>query len=186
VPSIYFLSREIRWLTRIPLAMGFGALFYLLLLAQNVFNVAESTRTIPLYRAASTASFVFTWITAFLLFNVLAGFDLPFFWNGVGAVLIAFPLVLQFLWTIKMERITAQIITFSFVISLVIGEIAIALSFWPVVSLIWGLFLSTIIYVLLGVVVDYMRDTLTKKLVWEYIGVFVIITAMSFVATSWS
>ena len=65
--SFYFLL-PVRWLTRLPIAFAFGLMFYLLLLAQNVFNVA-SLRTIPLYRAASTASFLFTLLSAFFIFN---------------------------------------------------------------------------------------------------------------------
>src|SRR3989344_4599342 len=63
VASFYFLL-PVRWLTRLPVALLFGMTFYLLLLAQNVFNVA-SIRTIPLYRAASTASFLFALLSAF-------------------------------------------------------------------------------------------------------------------------
>src|SRR3989344_4923798 len=46
VASFYFLL-PVRWLTRIPVALFFGLSFYLLLLSQNVFNVA-AIRTIPL------------------------------------------------------------------------------------------------------------------------------------------
>ncbi len=54
VASFYFLL-PVRWLTRLPVAAIFGLTFYLLLLAQNVFNVA-SPRTITLSTAASTAT----------------------------------------------------------------------------------------------------------------------------------
>ena len=65
VSSFYFLL-PVRWLTRLPVAFVFGLLFYLLLLSQNVFNVA-AIRTIPLYRAASTAAFLFTLLSAFFI-----------------------------------------------------------------------------------------------------------------------
>src|SRR3989338_7915622 len=74
--SFYFLL-PVRWLTRLPVALSFGLMFYLMLLAQNVFNVA-SIRTIPLYRAASTAAFLFTLLSAFFIFNVLFAFNLLF------------------------------------------------------------------------------------------------------------
>ena len=74
VSSFYFLL-PVRWLTRLPVAVVFGLIFYLLLLAQNVFNVASS-RTIPLYRAASTVTFVYTIATAVLLFHILHAFSL--------------------------------------------------------------------------------------------------------------
>src|SRR3990167_5737748 len=101
IASFYFLL-PVRWLTRLPVAVIFGLMFYLLLLSQNVFNVA-AIRTIPLYRAASTASFLFTLLSAFFIFIVIYAFNLLFIWNGVAVFLISFPAVLQVLWTIGME-----------------------------------------------------------------------------------
>src|SRR3972149_1448166 len=99
VASFYFLL-PVRWLTRLPVALLFGLTFYLLLLAQNVFNVA-SLRTIPLYRAASTASFLFTLLAAFFIYHVIFAFNLLFFWNGLLVALISFLLILQVLWSIQ-------------------------------------------------------------------------------------
>ncbi|MDP3758347.1 MAG: hypothetical protein Q8Q86_01380, partial [Candidatus Daviesbacteria bacterium] len=101
VASFYFLL-PVRWLTRLPVAFLFGLTFYLLLLAQNVFNVA-SLRTIPLYRAASTASFLFTLLSAFFIYVVIFALHLSAFWNGLIVLLVSFPLILQVLWTIAME-----------------------------------------------------------------------------------
>jgi len=140
--SFYFLL-PVRWLTRLPVAIGFGLMFYLLLLAQNVFNVA-SLRTIPLYRAASTASFLFTLLSAFFLFNVVYAFNLLFIWNGVVVLLISFPLILQVLWTIEMnDQISTAILVQSFILSLIIGELALGFSFWPTPTTIWPLILSS-------------------------------------------
>ncbi len=95
VASFYFLL-PVRWLTRLPVAFLFGLTFYLLLLAQNVFNVA-SLRTIPLYRAASTASFLFSLLSAFFIFHVIFDFNLLIIWNGVVVFLISFPHILKVL-----------------------------------------------------------------------------------------
>src|SRR3989344_6898077 len=120
VVSFYFLL-PIRWLTRLPVALFFGVSFYLLLLSQNVFNVA-SIRTIPLYRAASTASFLFTLLSAFFLYNVIYAFNLLFIWNGVFVLLISFPLILQILWAIEMEdSLSLSVIVQSFILSLILG-----------------------------------------------------------------
>lgn len=183
VASFYFLI-PIRWLTRLPVAIIFSLSFYTLLLSQNVFNVA-SLRTIPLYRAASTASFLFTLITAFFLFNVVYALNLPSYWNGVVVFLLTLPLSLQLLWAVDMEKITPTILIYSFIISLLVGEGALALSFWPVAPTIWSLALSSMIYVLLGLIIEFMRDRLNKKNVYEFIGVGVIVLIFSFLATNW-
>lgn len=183
--AFFYLLLPVRWLTRLPVSIIFGLSFYSLLLSQNVFNVA-ATRTIPLYRAASTVGFLFTLITAFFFFSVVSGFDLPFYLNGLFCLAISFPLVLQSLWSIEMEQVSGSIIIYSLIISILIGEFAIALSFWPVAPTIWSLFLSTSMYVLVAMVTEFMKDRLVKRLMWEYFGIGVIVLIFSLISTSWA
>lgn len=185
VSSFYFLL-PVRWLTRLPVAAAFGLMFYLLLLAQNVFNVA-SIRTIPLYRAASTASFLFTLFSAFFIFNVIYAFNLLFLWNGVAVLLICFPLILQCLWTIEMEDfVSAHVLVQSLVLSFILGELALSFSFWPMPTTIWSLSLSSSMYVLLGLTTQILRGRGSRRVVWEYLGIGVIILVVSFLTTSWT
>lgn len=185
VASFYFLL-PVRWLTRLPVALVYGLTFYLLLLAQNVFNVA-SLRTIPLYRAASTAAFLFTLLSAFFIYHVISAFNLLFLWNGLVVLLVSFPLVLQVLWSIQMEdRISIAIIVQSLIISLVLGELAMGFSFWPSPTTIWALSLSSAMYVLLGLTTQTLRGRINNKVAWEYIGIGVIVLLVSFFTTSWT
>ncbi|MEK7617167.1 MAG: hypothetical protein AAB414_03865 [Patescibacteria group bacterium] len=185
VASFYFLL-PVRWLTRAPVAFIFGLSFYLLLLSQNVFNVA-SIRTIPLYRAASTASFLFTLLSAFFIYNVIYAFNLLFFWNGLAVATSSFPLILQSLWSIEMrDRLSASIIIQSFILSLVLGELALSFSFWPMSNVIWSLSLSSALYVLLGLTMQVLRGRATGRVVWEYLGIGVVVFLISFLATSWT
>lgn len=184
VASFYFLL-PIRWLTRLPEMLIFGFLFYSLLLAQNVFNVA-SQRTIPLYRAASTVSFLFTLVTAFLIYNVIYAFQMPFYWNAIAVSAVSFPLILQMLWHIKMESLSSQVIIYSMVVSLLIGEAALVFSFWPVVSIIWSLFLAAFLYVILAIITDFLRDRLDQNNVVEYVSVGGIVVLASIVVSMFS
>lgn len=185
VASFYFLL-PVRWLTRLPVALLFGLTFYLLLLAQNVFNVA-SLRTIPLYRAASTASFLFTLLSAFFIYHVIFAFNASFFWNGLAILLISFPLILQVLWTITMEdKISAATIMQSFVLSLILGELALSFSFWPFPTTIRALSLSSAMYVFLGLTTQILRGRLNRQVVWEYIGIGISVAVISFFITSWT
>lgn len=185
VSSFYFLL-PVRWLTRLPVAFIFGLMFYLLLLAQNVFNVA-AIRTIPLYRAASTASFLFTLLSAFFIYNVIYAFNLLFLWNGVVVFLISFPLILQVIWTIGMEDLisVANLIQ-SLIIALLLGELALSFSFWPMLTTIWSLALSSAMYVLLGLTTQVLRGRATKRVVWEYIAIGAVVLVVSFLTTSWT
>lgn len=184
VASFYFLL-PVRWLTRLPVAVLFGLTFYLLLLAQNVFNVA-SLRTIPLYRAASTASFLFTLLAAFFLYHVIFAFNLLFLWNGVVVFLVSFPLILQVLWSIQMEdKISGATAAQSFVLSLVLGELALSLSFWPSSATIWALSLSSAMYVLLGLTTQSLRGRLTGRVGWEYTAIGFAMLIVTFFTTAW-
>ena len=161
-------------------------MFYLLLLAQNVFNVA-SLRTIPLYRAASTASFLFTLLSAFFLFNVLYAFNLWFYWNGIAVFLISFPLCLQVLWSLNMEdKVSTAILVQSFTLSLVLGELGLAFSFWPTPNTIWPLILSSSMYVLLGLTTQVLRSRVNRRVVWEYLGIGVAVLIIGYITTSWT
>ncbi|MDO8618722.1 MAG: hypothetical protein Q7R49_02120 [Candidatus Daviesbacteria bacterium] len=183
VASFYYVL-PIRWFTRLPVAIFFGLSFYLLLLAQNVFNVA-SLRTIPLYRAASTAGFVLTIFSGLCLFSVVEALNLPFYWNGVGVAIISFPLILQILWAIKIEDVISPVILAqSTILSLSLGELALALSFWPTSANIRSFAIASILtsamYVLVGITTHHLRERLGKREVWEYLGYGSIVWVMAF------
>lgn len=185
VASFYFLL-PVRWLTRLPVASLFGLMFYLLLLSQNVFNVA-SIRTIPLYRAASTANFLFTLMAAFFIFNVIYAFNLLSLWNGLLVLAVCFPMILQVLWTISMEdQIPMSLWVQSFILSLVMGELALAFSFWPTPTTIWSLALASGMYVLVGLTTQTLRGRSGRRVVWEYLGIGAVVLIVSFILTSWT
>lgn len=185
VASFYFLL-PVRWLTRLPVAIIFGLSFYLLLLSQNVFNVA-AIRTIPLYRASTTASFLFTLITAFFLFNVIHAFNLLFSWNGLLVGFLSFPLILQTIWQVDMEdKIKAEALVTSLILSFVMGEMALAFSFWPLHTTMWSLSLATLMYVLLGILTHSLKGQLSKRVVWEYLGIGGGVFLVAVLTTSWT
>lgn len=184
VASYYFLL-PIRWLTRLPVAFAFGLVFYTLLLSQNVFNVA-SIRTIPLYRVASTTIFVLTVFTAFMLFNVILSLNLFFIWNGVLIFLISFPLILQVIWSLDMEGLTSFILVCSAVLALIISEMGIALSFWPIAKPMASLIISTGLYITLGIATHTLRDRLAKVDIWLFLGFGLGVFLIALVTTSWT
>ncbi len=184
VASFYFLL-PVRWLTRLPVAIIFGFSFYSLLLAQNVFNVAAE-RTIPLYRAAVTVSFLFTLVTAFFLFNVVFALRMPFYINSLVIFLISIPLILQVFWSVDMEKINSQIIVYTLILSLIMAELALVFSFWPIVPTMWSLAMSTMLYVLIGICTQFLRERLTPRIVGEYLAVGGGVLIFAVLTTSWA
>ncbi|OGE30641.1 hypothetical protein A2631_03745 [Candidatus Daviesbacteria bacterium RIFCSPHIGHO2_01_FULL_44_29] len=186
VSSFYFLL-PIRWLTRVPVDIIFGLMFYFLLLSQNVLNVAAA-RTIPLYRAASTAAFIFSITTSVLLFHILHAFSLEFYWNGLASLMISFLLSVPMLWSVEMENLSLKILMYSLVTSVLIGELAMALSFWPVPSnsLMWAIFLASSLFILLGINLDFLRERLSRREGWLYISFGIMTLLVMLVTTSWT
>lgn len=186
VASFYYVL-PLRWFTKLPLGVFFGLSFYLLLLAQNVFNVA-AIRTIPLYRAASTAGFVLTIFSALCLYSVIQALNLPFYWNSLLVILVSFPLILQILWATKMEDyVSPLILAQSFILSLLLGELALALSFWPssvqIRSFAIASILASSMYILVGITTHHLRERLGKREVWEYLGFGSIVWVAAIVVT---
>ncbi len=180
----YFFVLDKRFLA-IPLACIFGGVFYVLLLSQNIFNVA-SVRTIPLYRAASTTVLVLTLITAFCLYNVVFAFNLLFPWAALAVFVINFLLILPFLWTIEMTGINSLILTYTFVLSLITAEIGMSLAFWPISHPMSATILITSLFITLGISTHSLRERMSRGMVLEYLAWGVLVFALAFATTSWT
>ena len=163
----------------------FAISFYSLLLTENIFSVS-AIRTIALARAAGAVGFLLTLITGFLLYNATWSFRIPYYLNGLIVASITFALLLQGLWSAKMEeKITAHIWVASAVLALVIGQIAIILSFWPVSVAVASLVTTTMLYVLLGLYQQELLKRLFKRTVWEYVSVGLAVLVIVTLTTRW-
>lgn len=180
----YFLLPE-RWLSRFLIASLYGFGVYALLLTENIYSVA-AIRTIQLLRAAQTVGFLLTLITAFFLFDTIFSLRLQFWLNFILVFLATFPLVLQSLWSVKLEeRISRKVFFHTLFISLVSAETALFLSFWPVTIATGSLFLTTALYVLLGISQENFKERLFKKTLKEYTWVGIVVFLVTFLITRW-
>lgn len=164
----------------------FAVVFYTLLLIENVFLVSAEFKSVPLYRAASTVSFILMLTTAFLLFDIVFSFRLSALLNGLIILPITFLLLSHFFWSIDpASNLNADIFKLSFVFSVIIAELAFALSFWPVGIGKGSLYLVSLFYVFGGLAQSWCRERLFKKTIWEFfwlgLGTFLAL----FLVTSW-
>ncbi|MCL4367077.1 hypothetical protein M1563_02820 [Patescibacteria group bacterium] len=183
VSGYYFLLLS-TW-SRILAALIFGLSFYTLLLSQNIFNIS-AIRTIPLYRVSSTVIFVLTIVTTSLLFNVVYSLDLLFLWNGLMVFLLSFPLTLQVLWTIDMAGVSGRLLMYSAIISLIIGEVGLALSFWPISKAMISLVLTATLYITLGISLEALKDRLNREVVVGFLKWAIPIFLIAYITTSWA
>lgn len=185
VGLFYFLLPE-RMLTRLGILGVFGVGMYALLLTENIFSVA-AIRTIQLLRAAHAVGFLLTLVTAFFLFDTIWSFRLPFYSNGALIAASSFPLFLQGLWSYRLseQRIERRTIGYSLALALGLGQLALALSFWPVTVPVGSLFLVTMAYVGLGISQYHFAGRLFRKTLYEYLGVGIIVLITTFLVTKW-
>lgn len=155
------------------------------MLTANIYNVA-AIRTIALHRAARAVGMLFSLVAAFFLTNVLFSLHLPFFLNAPGVALISGPLFLVQLWSVELEEFVSQkVAIFTGVFTLIVFEMALVFSFWPLAPINSALILVTAIYVLLGIGQFAIVEGLKRKIVYEYIGIASIVALIVFVTTRW-
>lgn len=192
LPTLFTLGVGIFWFllpasvfTRIPIVLFYGLGIYALCLTSNIFTVA-AIRTIALLRAARGVGFVLTLITSFLIFDAILSLKTPLFLTFILSLLGSFPLLLQGLWSAALEiRLSKELLIPSAIFSLIVGEIAASLFFWPVTVVVGSLFLTVSIYVLLGLGQAKLETRLFSQTVREYLLVGFLVFIGMFLATHW-
>lgn len=192
LPSFFTAGVGLFWfllpstlLTRIPILGLYALGIYALLLTSNIYSVAAA-RTIALLRAAHAVGFLLTLLTSFLLFDTILSLRGDFWLNGGAAGFLAFPLLLQGFWSIELEqKIESHVLQLAIVFSLVVGELAAILSFWPVTVPVGALALTTVVYVGLGLGQAKLQGRLFERTVKEYLLVGLIVFVTMFLTARW-
>lgn len=174
-----------RWLTRLPFITIYIISFYAVLLCSNIFNVGVE-KSLQLYRAAFSVNFFYQSIVIFLVYSLLLSLKQNFLINGLVAGGLSFLFCLHLLWTIHLKmHIEKEIIFYSFLVALVIAEIAIVLSFVPLKTTIMALFLTSSYYSLSGLIYNYIDQRLFKEIIREYLIVWIFVSALTLLSISW-
>lgn len=184
VGFFYFLVPS-RWFTRVPVIGLYGLGIYSLMLIENIFSVA-AIRTIQLLRSAQAVGFLMTLATAFLFYDTIFSYRLDPWLNIFWVALVSFPLILPALWCVNLEeKITQKLLIYTFVLILIQGEIALAISFWPVTVAVGSLALASTLYITLGLSQNALSEKLFKKTINEYLTVGLVVLAVIFLTTHW-
>jgi hypothetical protein len=160
-PNLTLVFKSVLW------GVNFAG-FYTILLAQNIFSITV-VRTVPLFRAARTVSFLSSLVVALLLFTAIYKADLNI-WQQVSlTVILSSILGIHGLWTADLKGVFNQkILVAGLFLGLGVGEAALGLSFLPLKSFFRAVSLTTAIYIGLGVGQQYLTHGLTRRTVFEY------------------
>jgi hypothetical protein len=171
--------------TRIPIALVYGLGIYALCLTANIYTVS-AIRTIALLRAARGVGFVLTLFTFFLIYDAILSIHTDIIIDSALVGMGSFPLFLQGFWVVTLDkRLSPEIVWISAISSLVMGEIAASLFFWPVTVIVESLFLTVTVYVLLGLGQAQLEGRLFRQTAREYLLVGAVVFIAMFLSTRW-
>ena len=177
VGLFYFLLPD-SLLSKISILTVFGIGVYALLLTANIFSVAKG-RTIQLLYAAHAVSLFFSLFTSLLFTNAIFSLRLPFYVNGLGLGLFHFILLVMSLWSVRLEQGVGREITwYSIMIALIVGEMAVVLSFLPLPVWHISLFVMAILYLGVSTVHSLLRGRLFRNTLNEYALVSIFVTVL--------
>ncbi len=155
----------------------FGFIFYVLYLVNNIFLVVNDKEdTIPLYRAAVTWAQIIIIIIAIPFFAGIFKLPLtPYFQNGIVAI-ASFLFSVYLMWILQFDKDIRELrveerILLSFFTSLVVFIMVTGVSFIPTEPFLKAIFCSSILLSMLGYLYNHFTNRITKRLMWEYLGI---------------
>ncbi len=163
----------------------YGLAMYGVLLIENIFSVA-SIRTIQLFRAARSVNFILTLVASLFFYTVALSLKMPFWWIGPMVFLVSVVLSFPSFWSVDLKGdISRDAGRYSLAVSWIIAIVAVVLSFWPVKPFMGGLMLTSILYMLLGILEQRLSSRVYLESLLEYGVTVVIILIIGFLTTSW-
>lgn len=185
VISLFYFFLPQRWLTRLPFVFIYTVSIYAIMLSQNIFNVG-ALKSLQLFRAAFSVNYLFLTVSSYLAFSLILSFKFSFIGNTVLVGLATLPLALQFLWSINpKDRIERRLVGLASLVSLIVAEATMLMSFMPINGAVFALFLTGIFYGICGFLYAYLQEMLFRQRIREYILVMIFVTLLAFFSLSW-
>lgn len=100
--------------------------------------------------------------------------------------LVSLPIYYQGIWPVKLgEKLSSENIIISFIFGLITAEVYLNLFFWPVTVVVGSLFLTVVVYVLLGLGQAKLEGRLFSQTIREYLFVGATVFIGMLIATRW-
>lgn len=183
--SLFYFLLPGRWIIRLTITVVFAVGMYAALLVENIYNVAVF-RSIQLLRAAQSVGLLITLAVVFLSTTILFSIRVPYWMNVLILSPVIFMLALQSLWSSRLDTVLSkQLIVYSAIVAVGVGEMAGVLSFWPVQLSTASLFITACYYTLVGITQQYFLERLFNNTIKEYIYAFFFSLLVLLITTKW-
>ncbi len=181
--GLFYFLLPTRFLFRLIITLIYGFGLYSLYLSQNIFVVA-AIRTIALLSGARIVSFVITILCYLFLVNTILSLHL-FIPTLLLIGLVTFILTYHSLWTYTLQKTPFRLSFWAGGITICLVEISSVLLFWPSSPTVLALYITSMLYVFLGMSHVWMERRLFKSVLWEFTWVGVIAMLFLLLFTSW-
>ncbi|MBP9820004.1 hypothetical protein KBC79_04690, partial [Candidatus Woesebacteria bacterium] len=129
--SLFYFLLPTHFLSQVAVLSLFGVGMYALFLTANIWSVAKG-RTIQLIHAAHAVGLLFTLLTSLLLTNTIFSLRLNVLFSVLLVALAHGLLIFMSLWSVQLEnRIEKRIVGLTGLMTLVVCEVALTMSFFP-------------------------------------------------------
>jgi len=163
----YFLLPQ-HFFSRLAILVLFGLGMYAIYLMSNIFSVAKG-RTVQLLYAAHATSLIFTLLISFLVTSTIFALGLPIYIIAVFLGIVHFILIFMVAWSVNLKKTEfKEELILSGLLTWLIVQLVVALSFFPFKPWHFALFVMTFLYIGLGVIHNYLQERLFSKTLKEY------------------
>lgn len=179
----YFLVPS-RLLTRSIVSSFYAIGLYSLFLSENIFTVA-SIRTIALLNGARIVSFVVTLISYFFMTNIIFSLHLGIIPTTILLYAATFLFITHSIWTYTLDISIKKDIAWVSILSLCLFELGAVLWFWPSSPTVVSVFLTGVLYIIVGLSHVWLDKRLFRGVLWEYIWVAILAFFIIILFTQW-
>jgi len=168
-------------LVKVGIWVSLFSIYYVLLLALNVFRVERLRgEKIPLEKAAEPVVLLISFLTAVLLITAVYKLSLGVVATGALIFLLGFVLALNVLWFFSPSDLFTRLhFLGAIAVGLGVLQVSLASSFFPLKAHLLGLSQAVFFYSILGVVRAYFERHLRYAVLLEYVllslGVFIFV-----------
>ncbi|MDP4009437.1 MAG: hypothetical protein Q8P53_00430 [Candidatus Shapirobacteria bacterium] len=186
--GLFIVLLPLNSLATLGISIFFGLISYVMFLVENVFLVSIGYRTPPLYRAAYTVSFIVLLLTSFFLFDSLFSFRFNYWINMPLIFIISGLIFLYHFYSVSIELAddgkNKNIWAYVLIPSLLMSQLGLVFSFWPVGIFKGSIYLVSVIYVLCSLLQADVRDRLFRRtwLTYTWIGTAIILAIVLMVS----
>lgn len=171
-----------RWLTRFFFIVTYGFLIYSIFLIINIFNAAK-IKNIQLLKVARTIYFFISAFTVFLFSYVLMSFHIFGLFTSISIAVFIFLISIAFIWSFFLKKeIGKTNVLIAIVTAILMFEISLSISFWPLNIYLAALFFTSIYYSLMGIIDNLLSFRVRGWSYFEYLvinGIIFVLCVLS-------